>query len=76
MIPLPVGKRKKEMQKPTIEDKKVAYLIRFFNNQSYILSERYHDEKSSNIANMTANIIQSIWTMDNEQFEKMYNEGL
>ena len=64
------------MQKPTIEDKKISYLVRFFNNQSYILSERYHDEKSSNIANMTANIIQSIWIMDNEQFERMYNEGL
>ena len=64
------------MQKPTIEDRKIAYLIKFFNNQSYILNEKYHDEKSSNIANMTANIIQSIWLMSDRQFEEMYNEGL
>lgn len=64
------------MKEARIEDKKMAWLVQFFNNQANTLSTKYHDEKSANMTLMASNLIQAIWLMDNEQFETMYKEGL
>ena len=64
------------MKEARIEDKKMSWLVSFFSNQGYILNNRYHDEKSANINISAANLIQSIWLMNDEEFDAMYKEGL
>ena len=56
--------------------RKMEWLIKFFDNQAIITRDRYHDEKLSNVNAMTRDLIKAIWYMDSNTFDEMAKEGL